>query len=70
MPELKSAYIGELKIAEAPVAGPDVPDKPGMTRTDRRKARTRANLVRAAQQLIAEGRSSVPIREAARGQVR
>ncbi|WP_246371738.1 TetR/AcrR family transcriptional regulator [Nocardioides pelophilus] len=50
-------------MTEAPVAGPDVPDKPGMTRTDRRKARTRASLVRAAQQLIAEGRSSVPILE-------
>lgn len=33
------------------------------TRTDRRKARTRASLVRAAQQLIAEGRTSVAILE-------
>jgi AcrR family transcriptional regulator len=34
-----------------------------VTRTERRKARTRANLVRAAQQLIAEGRTSVAILE-------
>jgi AcrR family transcriptional regulator len=33
------------------------------TRTDRRKARTRAALVKAAQRLIAEGRSQVPILE-------
>jgi AcrR family transcriptional regulator len=38
------------------------PTKPG-NRLDRRKARTRAALIRAAQTLIAEGRTNVPILE-------
>ena len=38
------------------------PTQPG-NRLDRRKARTRAALIRAAQTLIAEGRTNVPILE-------
>ena len=40
----------------------DAPTRPA-NRLDRRKARTRAALIRAAQTLIAEGRTNVPILE-------
>lgn len=38
-------------------------DTPAVGRFDRRKARTRASLIRAAQQLLAEGREDAPIAE-------
>ena len=37
--------------------------EPALTRLERRKARTRASLVRAAQGFIAAGRTNVPIQE-------